>query len=158
MESRSHAKKSDLEWQRTQSHCPRAYSGNTPLPGRGHGLIRYMCHFKKSLLFVRQSGGSSQLSEPRSLLSACLGTSISFPFKGRERVLHFLLLHSLPLPLPAPSPLSFSPSPLYLLSLHTCSVSISVSPPFLCLSTEVCVCLIIGRRNLFFFFCSLRFK
>lgn len=85
-----------------------------------------------------------------------------FLFKLRERVLHF------PPPPSPPHPLSLPPSPFFpLASLtlppepsHSRCVWFCLSSSFsLSLSTEVCVCLIIGRRGLFFFFFfSLLFK
>lgn len=84
---------------------------------------------------------------------ACLGTSISFLFKLRARVLHFLLLRSHPFLFLLLLLCFFSPSPLYLLSLHTCSMSISVSPsPFLSLHRSLCLSNNWQARSFFLFF------
>ena len=130
----------------------------TLLPGHRSCLIQMCLSLqKKSSCVSGRVGLRPWLSESNISYQPPPGGSSSFLFKLRERVLN--LPSSLPhLRFPLPSfPL---PSPLFPLFpdfTHVCWVYFCLSFS-LSLSTEVCVCLIIGRRDLFFFsfaFCFL---
>lgn len=113
---------------------------------------------KKSSCVPGRVGLRPWLSESKISCQPPPGGSSSFLFKLRERVLN--LPSSLPhLRFPLPSfPLPSPVFPLFPDFTHVCWVYFCLSFS-LSLSTEVCVCLIIGRRDLFFFlFCFLLFK
>lgn len=134
------------------------YSGKATLvPGQKTVWFRYICHFKRLFLCVQPSRGSTLLS---GLNFSHLPLSERAPvslFKPRWKsiqfatFLPFLLLQFpvpfvfLSLPVSSLSPFfTFEPS-------HLLCLFLSLLFPFSFYPQKSCVCLIIGRRDLFFF-------